>query len=121
VVGYVPRTAALADLVALLADIMRGEQNCSERVAGGLLRRITKVAGSRNTQSDRPLALTLTVRELQIIQLVGAGLSNKDIARRLNIGVSTTKSHVHNLLGKLALQSRSQVAAWMRQRDEGQF
>jgi DNA-binding NarL/FixJ family response regulator len=48
--------------------------------------------------------------------MIGDGLSNKEIARRLNIGVATTKSHVHNLLGKLGLQSRSQVATWIRGR-----
>jgi two-component system nitrate/nitrite response regulator NarL len=42
---------------------------------------------------------------------VGAGLSNKDIARRLNISLGTTKSHVHNLLGKLSLQRRAEVIA----------
>jgi DNA-binding CsgD family transcriptional regulator len=54
----------------------------------------------------------LTGRERQITELIRAGLSNKEIARRLNIGLSTTKSHVHNLLGKLNLQRRGQVAAW---------
>jgi DNA-binding NarL/FixJ family response regulator len=111
--GYIPRTAALADLVALLADILRGEQSCSGRVAGGLLRRITNGAHIGNARSNVPLTPALTDRELQIIQLIGAGLTNKDIARRLNIGVATTKSHVHNLLGKLALQRRGQVAPWM--------
>ena len=59
-------------------------------------------------------ASPLTGRERQITELISAGLSNKEIARRLNIGLSTTKSHVHNLLGKLNLQGRGQVAAWTR-------
>jgi FixJ family two-component response regulator len=45
---------------------------------------------------------------------VGAGLSNKDIARRLHISLGTTKSHVHNLLGKLSLQRRAEIMARMR-------
>jgi DNA-binding NarL/FixJ family response regulator len=60
----------------------------------------------------------LSARELQIIQLIGAGLSNKDIARQLNIGVATTKSHVHNLLGKLALQRRGQITHWVAEHKE---
>ena len=57
----------------------------------------------------------LTARERQIIGMIGAGLSNKDIARQLNIGLATTKSHVHNLLGKLNIQRRGQAAAWLRE------
>ena len=56
----------------------------------------------------------LTVREQEIVRLVSAGMSNKEIARHLNIEVSTTKSHVHNLLAKLNLQRRGQVAFWRR-------
>jgi len=55
----------------------------------------------------------LTLREQQVMQLIGTGLSNKEIARRLNIGLGTVKSHVHSVLGKLALNRRSQIARWM--------
>jgi two-component system nitrate/nitrite response regulator NarL len=51
----------------------------------------------------------LTFREREIFHLVGAGLSNKDIARRLSISIGTTKSHVHSLLGKLSLKRRGDV------------
>jgi DNA-binding NarL/FixJ family response regulator len=42
------------------------------------------------------------------------GMSNKDIARHLNIGLATAKTHVHNLLRKLKLQRRAQMASWIR-------
>ena len=58
----------------------------------------------------------LTRRELEIIQLINDGLTNKEIARRLAIGLATTKSHVHNLLTKLGLERRSQAAKWIRER-----
>ena len=54
------------------------------------------------------------MREAEILPLLGAGSSNKDIARRLNIEVTTAKCHVHNILNKLHLQRRSQVAHWMQ-------
>ena len=44
----------------------------------------------------------LTKREQQIKELIAAGLGNKEIAQRLNIAINTVKSHVHNMLGKLA-------------------
>jgi len=107
VAGYVPGSAAPAELAPLLRDIMRGEQRCEAAVAAGLLHRVSSMASAAEA--------ALTVREREIIQLIGADLSNKDIARRLNIGLATTKSHVHNLLGKLKLKRRGQAASWMRE------
>ena len=104
--GYVPNTASVDELVARLEQIARGEQTCSPRVSGGLLRRIA--AGGRRSAgwtTDAPL----TRREAQILDLVGQGLSNKEIARHLAIGVGTTKSHVHNLLSKLSLKRRGEA------------
>jgi len=54
----------------------------------------------------------LTNRERQVVDLLGEGLSNKEIATRLHIAVHTVKSHVHNVLEKLALRSRLEVAAF---------
>jgi DNA-binding NarL/FixJ family response regulator len=118
VAGYVPRTAALADVVTVLQDIVRGEQPCSRRVAAGLLRRIGTAGRSGDTRSGPSSASVLTARELQIVELIGAGLSNKDIARHLNIGLATTKSHVHNMLEKLELQRRGQIAPWIRRHED---
>ena len=107
--GYVSSSAALADLAGLLLDIVQGRQTCSAVVAGGLFRRLSDM---------RPApvlpAAVLTTRERQIIGLIGAGMSNKDIARHLNIGVATAKSHVHNLLSKLNVQRRGQAVGLMR-------
>ena len=57
-------------------------------------------------------SVRLTNRERQVIDLLGEGLSNKEIATRLHIAVHTVKSHVHNVLEKLALHSRLEVAAF---------
>jgi two-component system, NarL family, nitrate/nitrite response regulator NarL len=110
VIGYIPIDIALADLVRLIVDIHSGEQICSGRVANGLLRRIALTARrnvGRNTALPVP---ALTRRERQVAELIRSGLSDKEIARQLNISVATTKSHVHNLFGKLSLQRRGQVA-----------
>jgi DNA-binding NarL/FixJ family response regulator len=110
VIGYIPSTAALAELARLILDIHSGEQVCSGRVAAGLLRRIALSAGpgtSRNAPFPVP---ALTKRERQAAELIRTGLSDKEIARRLNISLATTKSHVHNLLGKLNVRRRSEVA-----------
>ena len=57
-------------------------------------------------------AVTMTRREQEIIALIAQGMSNKEIARSLNLATHTVKSHVHNILEKLALHSRLQVAAY---------
>jgi DNA-binding NarL/FixJ family response regulator len=108
VVGYVPNTASVEDLISLVGQIKRGEQSCPSHIAGSLLRRIA-AAGRGWAESSIPTSSSLTFREREILHLVGAGLSNKDIARRLSISVGTTKSHVHNLLGKLSLKRRADV------------
>ena len=108
VAGYIPNTAATGDLHALVAEIRAGRQSCSPPVAAGLLQRVAASAVEQLNQASGPL--TLTPRELEIVRLISTGLSNKEIARQLNIGLSTAKSHVHNVLGKLNVQRRGQVA-----------
>jgi DNA-binding NarL/FixJ family response regulator len=113
--GYIPTTAALQDLVHLLFAILRGEQICPGRVTSALIRRVADPATNSTRGMLSPqLAPMLTIREREIIGLVCSGMSNKEIARRLNIALSTTKSHVHNILGKLNLRRRGQAAPWMR-------
>jgi two-component system, NarL family, nitrate/nitrite response regulator NarL len=114
VCGYLPRSAALHDLVGYLDAIMHGEQSCSKQVAAALLRWISIGRHSKLSQADGVSPPPLTVREEEIAALVGAGFSNKEIARLLSIGLATTKTHVHNLLGKLGLERRTQVARRFR-------
>lgn len=113
VAGYVPSTAALGELTTLLRDISDGKQTCSALVVPGLLRQI---ASDAHFGVPDPASVALTARELEILRLIDAGLSNKDIARRLAISSGTTKSHVHNLLAKLNVQRRGQAAAWIHRR-----
>jgi two-component system, NarL family, nitrate/nitrite response regulator NarL len=115
VIGYIPRTAALAEFVRLMIDIHNGEQISSGRIVTGLLRRIALAARRRPNRDTTLPILALTKREREAAELIRSGLSDKEIARQLNISLATTKSHVHNLLGKLNVQRRSQVAEYMRE------
>ena len=109
VIGYVPNTAALADLIRLIVDIHGGEQLCSGRVAAELLHRIAVTESLDIGRIAPSPALALTRREREAAELIATGLSDKEIARRLNISLATAKLHVHNLLGKLNVQRRGQV------------
>jgi two-component system, NarL family, nitrate/nitrite response regulator NarL len=118
--GYIPKTAGVADIAPLLVGIARGRQECSESVAAGMFRRLFSAGkGGRGNQDIAP-ALALTAREAQIARLIATGMSNKDIARGLNIGLATAKTHVHHLLGKLGLRRRGQAASWMREHRDQQ-
>ena len=109
--GYIPTTAALHELVRFIECIIRGEQICSTVIASRLMR---WVASSQRATDDRALRfpMSLTVRECEIVRMISEGLSNKEIARQLNIELSTTKTHVHNLLRKLGVHRRGQAGQW---------
>jgi two-component system nitrate/nitrite response regulator NarL len=112
IVGYVPNTSSISEMLNLIDQIGRGEQTCSARIAGTLLRRIAW--SDAKAASPDPSSSNLTRREVQVLDLVNAGFSNKDIARRLDISVSTAKTHVHHLLGKLNMTRRANVMVGMR-------
>jgi len=104
ITGYVPNTASVDDLTSLVEHIASGEQTCPSHIAGSLLRRVA--ASRRNIPPPLP---QLSRRELEVLRLIAAGLSNKDIARRLGISLGTSKCHVHSLLSKLSLQRRTDI------------
>jgi two-component system nitrate/nitrite response regulator NarL len=110
VAGYVPRTASLDDLVVAVRSAAVNESIVSPSIANCLLRRIASLAEDRATADTS----ALTVREVEIIRLIDQGCSNKQIAARLCIELSTVKNHVHNLLDKLGVHRRSEAAARMR-------
>jgi two-component system nitrate/nitrite response regulator NarL len=110
-VGYVPRHASGADLIAAVVSVRRGETLCSPRLAASLFRRLAAL--SRDAPPDTGQA-ALTHREREITALLGQGLSNKEIAHRLCIELATVKNHVHHILEKLKVQRRWQAAACIR-------
>ena len=175
VTGYVHRSASIIELIDTAMLAARGEQKCSTKVAGAMLRRLhqlaatarhvghstTETTGARLTPhereaaqlvadglSNKPIAQRLVVatceefhtqrtqlsgalrqerysetearltpREREVAQLVASGLSNKLIAKRLNMEVATVKCHVHRILDKLKFHQRSALALWVLQHD----
>jgi DNA-binding NarL/FixJ family response regulator len=109
--GYVTRDASLEHLVSELECVARGETLCSPQVAAALMRRVASLATTQRAPGE-----PLTVRELEIANLLEIGCSNKEIARQLVIEVATVKTHVHNILEKLDVRSRTDVAVWVRER-----
>jgi DNA-binding NarL/FixJ family response regulator len=109
--GYVARDASLDDLTESLKAAARGEVLCSPRIAGSLARRVADLAGERTSP---PESSSLTEREREILALIDDGLSNKEIAGRLQVKVPTVKNHVHHILEKLGVSRRGAAAALVR-------
>jgi two-component system nitrate/nitrite response regulator NarL len=111
--GYVTRDGSVDDVVAMLEAVARDELPCSPRMAATLLRRVATLAA--NGAPHRP-GRDLTSREREVLELIEAGLPNKEIARRLVIQLATVKNHVHNILEKLEVDGRAEAAAAARAR-----
>lgn len=101
--AFVTSNASADELVKAVERAPTGEVVCSPQVAAELFRSIG-VPGER----ARPGALTR--RERQILSCVAHGLSNKEIGATLNIAEATVKNHVHHLLEKLHVGSRTEAA-----------
>jgi DNA-binding NarL/FixJ family response regulator len=111
VAGFVTREASLSDLMDAICSAARGEACMSPRAAAALLRRVGALAADR---PPLPTRGELTVREREIVELVALGLSNKAIAARLHVELATVKNHVHNILDKLHVHRRGEIAASLR-------
>jgi two-component system NarL family response regulator len=114
--GYVLKEASFDYLVETIRSVHRGESFCSPRMAASLFSRIAELASERLPKI--PLSsIRLTARELEIINAIAKGLSNKEIAKRLSIEAQTVKNHIHNILDKLQLHSRLEVVQYARERN----
>jgi DNA-binding NarL/FixJ family response regulator len=112
VAGVVGRDGSVEELVAAIRAAARGELHCSPSMAATLLRHLAALAGG-GAPRGAPRA-HLTSREHEVVELIAGGLSNKGIARHLGIEVATAKNHVHNIIRKLEVGDRGEVAAWLR-------
>ncbi|WP_167604419.1 LuxR C-terminal-related transcriptional regulator [Micromonospora auratinigra] len=111
VTGYLLRDESSEGLLRVVAAAGRGEVTCPPPVAAALMRRM----GQRGRAPGGPAGESrLTTREREILGLIDEGMSNKEIARKLNIEIRTVKNHVHNLLEKLEVSRRGEAAALVR-------
>ncbi|MCJ7626882.1 MAG: response regulator transcription factor [Longimicrobiales bacterium] len=112
--GFIMKDATLEDLVDTIRKVARGIPVLPPQMTNSLFSQIAREAVS----SGRPKALDavrMTTRERDVINLIAEGESNKAIARRLHISPHTVKSHVRNIMEKLTLHTRLQIAAYAHQ------
>ncbi len=113
--GYVLKETSFDHLVETIRSVHRGESFCSPQMTASLFTRIAELAGERMPGKAQS-SVKLTGRELQIINLIAEGLSNKEISKRLSIETQTVKNHIHNILDKLQLHNRLDAVEYARER-----
>jgi DNA-binding NarL/FixJ family response regulator len=116
VAGFILKDATFEDFVDTIRSVAVGERVLPPRMTGTLFSQIARAAVKRS-ETDAIEAVRLTLREREVVGLIALGLSNKEIANRLNIATDTVKSHVRNVMDKLALNSRLQIAAYAHHQD----
>ena len=109
--GYVTAEQPIEELVEAVEAAANRELKCSPRVAAALAHRIAALKADHSKGGDYH---RLTRRQREIAALIADGLSNKQIAGRLSIERATVKNHVHNILSKLGLSHRDEVATLVR-------
>lgn len=101
-IGYLLKNTEADDLVAAIHAAAAGQVRLSAEASARLVREI------RLPQSPE----RLTPRETEVLRLIAEGKANKEISRLLGISEQTAKSHVHEILGKLGMLSRTQAAVY---------
>ena len=109
--GFIMKDATLDELASTIRSVARGVNVLPPQMTATLFSEIARDAVARG----RPEALDsvrMTPRERQVINLIAEGFANKEIASRLHIATHTVKSHVRNIMEKLTLHTRLQIAAY---------
>jgi DNA-binding NarL/FixJ family response regulator len=100
--GYVLKSASIAELVQAIRLAAEGQMHLSAQAAARLIR---EMAAPKSP-------ITLTEREREVLHGLAVGRTNKEIAHSLNIALTTVKSHVRSILDKLGVDSRTQAAMY---------
>src|SRR6266581_5275443 len=113
VTGYLLQDASASDVVTAVRAVFRGEAVCPPHLCQTLFRFVAQMAKETPAQSptSRP---ELTLRQQQLVSLVAKGLTNKEIASRLNLSEFTVRNHIHRILKQVDAESRSEAVEVIR-------
>jgi len=111
--GFILKDATINDFLKTIRSVSQGSQVLPPNLTGSLFSQIVDhaVNGSKSTKLIEE-SIRMTKREKQVIELIAEGATNKEIAQKLHLSPYTVKSHVHNILEKLALHTRVQIARY---------
>lgn len=105
--GYLLKSLDAEELFDLLSGVTQGEAAMTRAMASKLLKGVAKRSASESQGEE-----VLTEREVSVLRLVAKGASNPQIAEELCISINTVKFHLKNILAKLQLENRTQVATY---------
>jgi DNA-binding NarL/FixJ family response regulator len=108
--GFILKDASVAEFTKTIRSVAGGEKVLPPTMAGSLFSQIMDYGVNELGPSKLIQSVRMTRREREIVELIAEGLANKEIAYKLNLSIYTVKSHVHNILEKMALNSRVQIA-----------
>jgi DNA-binding NarL/FixJ family response regulator len=111
--GFILKDASIDDVLRTIRSVAGGTKILPPTLTESLFTRVIEQALQKG-KGNLPDAVRMTKREREIIVLIAEGMSNKEIADRLSLSTYTVKSHVHNILEKMALHSRLQIATHFR-------
>jgi len=117
VAGFILKDATFEDFVGTIRSVADGTRVLPAPMTGTLFSQIARVAVKRGREAALE-SVRMTQREREVVALIAVGMSNKEIAKRLNIATDTVKSHVRNVMEKLALHTRLQIAAYAHNQDD---
>jgi DNA-binding NarL/FixJ family response regulator len=109
--GFIMKDASVAEFVSTIRAVADGGSVLPRLMTGTLFSHVAEQALNGGRRSVKA-AMRMTAREKEVTGLIAQGLGNREIAGRLSIAAHTVKSHVHNILEKLALHTRLEVAAY---------
>ena len=110
--GFLLKDATVGDFLKTIRAVAAGTKVLPQYLTGSLFSQIVDNAVAESFPPEIIKAVRMTRRERQVIYLVADGLTNKEIAQKLHLSTYTVKSHVHNLLEKLALHTRVRIAKY---------
>lgn len=111
--GFILKDATVSDFLKTIRSVANGFQVLPNNLTGSLFTQIVEHAVRGSHPSIIYEAVRMTKRERQVIELIADGFTNKEIAQKLHLSPYTVKSHVHNILEKLALNTRVQIAKYL--------
>jgi DNA-binding NarL/FixJ family response regulator len=109
--GFIMKDATLEDLAETIRAVHSGASVLPPRMINTLFSQIARDAIDRG-RPEVMESVRMTPRERQVINLIAEGMSNKEIASKLHVATHTVKSHVRNVMEKLTLHTRLQIAAY---------
>jgi len=111
--GFILKDATVKEFLGTIRSVAQGIKVLPPPLTGSLFSYIIERA-AKDGKGKLSSAVRMTKREREITALIADSLSNKEIAQQLNIATHTVKSHVHNIMEKLALHTRLQIAKFTR-------